>query len=83
MDGLSGSSKLEPAAPACVPLSILPEAMDQSSMSPSTEPATGRTGTRQDTLISMLRAPEGATIEEIVVATGGLSHTMGEIRPGR
>ena len=35
-----------------------------------------RAGTKQDTLIAMLRAPEGATIEEIVAATGWLSHTV-------
>ena len=34
-----------------------------------------RTGTKQATLISMLRAPDGATIEEIMTATGWLSHT--------
>lgn len=41
-----------------------------------TEPPRRRTGTKQDTLIAMLRAPEGATIEEIVAATGWLSHTV-------
>ena len=41
-----------------------------------TEPLRRRTGTKQDTLIAMLRAPEGATIEEIVAATGWLSHTV-------
>ena len=35
-----------------------------------------RIGTKQDTLIAMLRAPEGATIVEIVAATGWLSHTV-------
>ena len=35
-----------------------------------------RAGTKQATLISMLRAPEGATIEEIMAATGWLSHTI-------
>ena len=35
-----------------------------------------RKGTKQATLIAMLRAPEGATIEEIVTATGWLSHTV-------
>ncbi|MFN7177432.1 MAG: DUF3489 domain-containing protein [Thermaurantiacus sp.] len=30
----------------------------------------------QDTLIAMLRAPEGATIAEIVAATGWLCHTL-------
>lgn len=35
-----------------------------------------RKGTKQAQLIAMLRAPEGATIEEIVTATGWLSHTV-------
>jgi hypothetical protein len=37
---------------------------------------TPREGTKQATLIAMLRAPEGATIEEIVAATGWQSHTV-------
>ena len=44
-----------------------------------TEPAAAqpklRTGTKQATLIAMLRAPDGATIEEIMTATGWLAHT--------
>ncbi|MDR5654388.1 DUF3489 domain-containing protein [Ruixingdingia sedimenti] len=36
---------------------------------------TPREGTKQATLIAMLRAPDGATIEEIMAATGWLSHT--------
>ena len=35
-----------------------------------------RTGTKQATLISMLRTPDGATIEEIMTATGWQSHTV-------
>jgi hypothetical protein len=35
-----------------------------------------REGTKQATLIAMLRAPEGATIEEIMAATGWQSHTV-------
>lgn len=34
-----------------------------------------RAGTKQATLIAMLRAPGGATIEEIMAATGWLAHT--------
>ncbi|MCA3451675.1 MAG: DUF3489 domain-containing protein [Rhodobacter sp.] len=37
---------------------------------------TPREGTKQATLIAMLRAPDGATIEEITVATGWQSHTV-------
>jgi len=40
------------------------------------EPLRRRIGTKQDTLIAMLRAPEGATIAEIVAAKGWLSHTV-------
>ena len=35
-----------------------------------------RAGTKQAMLIEMLRAPEGATIDEIVAATGWQSHTV-------
>ncbi len=35
-----------------------------------------RAGTKQATLIEMLRRSEGATIEEIMAATGWLSHTI-------
>ena len=35
-----------------------------------------RAGTKQATLIAMLRTPEGATLEEIVAATGWQSHTV-------
>lgn len=37
---------------------------------------TPREGTKQATLIAMLRAPDGATIEEITAATGWQSHTV-------
>lgn len=37
---------------------------------------TPREGTKQATLIAMLRTPEGATIEEITAATGWQSHTV-------
>ncbi|NPD21718.1 DUF3489 domain-containing protein [Alterinioella nitratireducens] len=35
-----------------------------------------REGTKQATLIAMLRAPDGATIAEIMTATGWQSHTV-------
>lgn len=44
MDALHGLPKAEPEQPAFVPLSILPEPMDQLVRSSSTEPATGGTG---------------------------------------
>ena len=37
---------------------------------------TPREGTKQATLIAMLRAPDGATISEIMTATGWQSHTV-------
>jgi len=37
---------------------------------------TPREGTKQATLIAMLRAPNGATIAEIMAATGWQSHTV-------
>jgi hypothetical protein len=37
---------------------------------------TPREGTKQATLIAMLRTPDGATIEEIMAATGWQSHTV-------
>jgi hypothetical protein len=37
---------------------------------------TPREGTKQATLIAMLRTPDGATIEEISAATGWKSHTV-------
>ena len=37
---------------------------------------TPREGTKQATLIAMLQAPDGATIEEIMAATGWQSHTV-------
>ena len=39
------------------------------------KPRTPREGTKQATLIAMLRAPGGGTLDEIVAATGWLSHT--------
>jgi hypothetical protein len=64
-----------------------PEAADEApsaevSQDTPTEPAAApkarspREGTKQATLIAMLRAPEGATIEEIMAATGWRSHTV-------
>jgi transposase len=44
LDGPHNLLKAEPVQPAFVPLSILPEPMDQSSMSASTETATGGAG---------------------------------------
>ena len=42
---------------------------------PVTKLPTPRSGTKQSMLIALLRAPDGATMDEIVAATGWLSHT--------
>ena len=51
-----------------------PEAATGTETAPKTR--TPREGTKQATLIAMLRAPDGATIEEIMAATGWQSHTV-------
>ncbi|MBK5933355.1 uncharacterized protein DUF3489 [Rhodovulum imhoffii] len=43
---------------------------------PAPKARTPRTGTKQAALIAMLRAPGGATIDEIVEATGWQAHTV-------
>ncbi len=43
---------------------------------PAPKPRTPREGTNQATLIAMLRAPDGATIPEIMAATEWKSHTV-------
>ncbi|PZQ97114.1 MAG: hypothetical protein DI533_16385 [Cereibacter sphaeroides] len=45
-------------------------------LEPAPKVRTPRAGTKQATLIAMLRAPNGATIEEIMAATGWQSHTV-------
>ncbi len=54
------------------------EAAPDTPAEPDTAPKarTPREGTKQATLIAMLRAPDGATIEEIMAATGWQSHTV-------
>ena len=49
-----------------------PETPTEPKAGPKTR--TPREGTKQATLIAMLRAPDGATIEEIMAATGWQSH---------
>ena len=43
---------------------------------PAPKTRTPREGTKQATLIAMLRAPDGATIDEIMAATSWQSHTV-------
>jgi len=45
-------------------------------LEPAPKARTPREGTKQATLIAMLRAPNGANIEEIMAATGWQSHTV-------
>lgn len=43
---------------------------------PVPKPSTPRTGTKQAMLIALLQAPEGATMETIIAATGWQAHTV-------
>jgi hypothetical protein len=54
------------------------EAATDAPIEPAAAPKerTPREGTKLATLIAMLRAPDGATIEEIMAATGWLGHTV-------
>ena len=61
---------IEPVA-AKTELAIHENAAD----TPVTKLPTPRAGTKQAMLITLLRAPDGATMDEIVAATGWLAHT--------
>jgi hypothetical protein len=69
-----GSITLRATPLAYSTLGITDDPAPASSTQIMAEPLRRRIGTKQDTLIAMLRAPEGATIAEIVAATGWLSH---------
>jgi hypothetical protein len=71
-----GSITLRATPLAYSTLGITDDPAPATSITSGTEPLRRRIGTKQDTLIAMLRAPEGATIEELVAATGWLSHTV-------
>ena len=71
-----GSITLRATALAYSLLGTHDDPAPEASIPTNAEPARRRTGTKQDALIAMLRAPEGATIAEIVAATGWLSHTV-------
>lgn len=49
---------------------------DETPVETPTAPVQRRKGTKQETLIEMLRAEGGATIDEIVEATGWQAHTV-------
>lgn len=53
-----------------------PEQQQDGRAETTPEPVRRRSGTKQEALIAMLRAEGGATIEEIVAATGWQAHTV-------
>lgn len=71
---------IEPDEAATAPKSAIeaPQQDPTPDASPERESSTRtpRAGTKQAVLIAMLRAPEGATIEEITTATGWQAHTV-------
>jgi len=73
---------IEPEGPdtALTGANETPSAEDSEDTPRESDPApkarTPREGTKQASLIAMLRAPEGATIEEIMAVTGWQSHTV-------
>jgi len=73
---------IEPENATPAPAGATDAPTEGSATEPPTEPEaapktrTPREGTKQATLIAMLRAPDGATIEEIMAATGWQSHTV-------
>jgi hypothetical protein len=48
----------------------------QLSEPPATKPRRSREGTKEALLIAMLRRPEGATIAQVIAATGWQAHTV-------
>lgn len=60
---------------ACSTLGITDQ-QDETPIETPTAPVQRRKGTKQETLIEMLRAEGGATIDEIVEATGWQAHTV-------
>ena len=74
--GDAGSLTLRATPLAYSALGITDDPAPATAIASGTEPLHHRTGTKQDTLIAMLRAPEGATIDEIVVALDWRSHTV-------
>jgi hypothetical protein len=56
-------------------LGITDDPQQQSDAQPTPEPTRRRTGTKQEAVIALLRAKDGATIDEIVAATQWAPHT--------
>ena len=73
---------IEPDDAATAPAGATDAPSEEPAPDTATEPKaapktrTPREGTKQATLIAMLRAPDGATIEEIMAVTGWQSHTV-------
>ena len=57
-------------------LGITDTAPDETATDTPPEPVQRRSGTKQEALIAMLRAPDGATIEEIATALSWRPHTV-------
>ena len=74
-EGATGAQDADPAAEDAGPAEGAP-AGDTVAVAAETKERKVRAGTKQAMLIEMLRAPEGATIEEIVAATGWQPHTV-------
>ena len=72
---------IEPEDAKCAPTGASdapteePASCTASETNPTPKAHTQREGTKQSTLIAMLRAPEGATMEAIIVATGWQAHS--------
>ena len=49
---------------------------EHAAKTPAAKPLTQRAGTKQAQIIAMLQRPEGATVAEMVEATGWLAHTV-------
>lgn len=71
-----GSITLRATPLAYVTLGITDEQDDTPPIETPTAPVQRRKGTKQETLIEMLRAEGGATIDAIITATGWQAHTV-------
>ena len=74
--GEAGSLTLRATPLACSALGLGTAEGVAPAVQPELTPPTRRNGTKQAQLIAMLRAPEGATIEEIMAALEWAAHTV-------
>lgn len=70
-----GAITLRATPLAFTTLGITEDPGDAAPTDSASTPIQRREGTKQEMLIAMLRAPEGATIDEIVAATGWQAHS--------